>query len=427
VKKLVTLFFILGFSFSALAGGFQINEHGARAMGMGGAFTAVANDASAIYWNGANLVNLYGTNFVLGTALIAPSTTLLPSSTLGALGFSTAEQKMESQIFFPSHFFASTRISKDFAAGLGFTSPFGLGTKWEDDWTGRYLAVETELQIFTISPVLAYRLTEGLSVSAGFVYSFANVTISRQVPQPSQVPGETFVAMEGDDMSAFGYNLGLMYKPSKRFSAGVSFHSEIEYNFEGDATATTNFPTYAALFNGGIKADLTTPLNLAVGVAYEFTPELLVSADFQYVGWSSYDSLTVLFDTPLGRSSSAREYENSFITRLGAHYNVSNVLGLQAGVYYDKNPVKPERINPTLPESDRLGLSFGVEYDVTKNFGIHLSYLYIHSFEITIDNSEERLLPPGPSVPESVSAASALNGTYNSSASLFSLSLSYGF
>jgi len=37
------------------AGGFQLNEHGAKPMGMGGAFTAIANDASAIYWNGAGL------------------------------------------------------------------------------------------------------------------------------------------------------------------------------------------------------------------------------------------------------------------------------------------------------------------------------------------------------------------------------------
>jgi len=56
-----------------LAGGFQINEHGARAMGLGGAFTAIANDASSIYWNNAGMTQLTGTNFMLGTALIAPS------------------------------------------------------------------------------------------------------------------------------------------------------------------------------------------------------------------------------------------------------------------------------------------------------------------------------------------------------------------
>jgi len=389
-------------------------------MGMGGAFTAVANDASAIYWNGANLVNLCGSSIVFGTALIAPSTTFQPASSLGALGFSTSEQKMKSQVFYPSHFFASTKFNNDFAAGIGFTSPFGLGTKWEDNWTGRYLALETELQVFTISPVLALRIADGLSLSAGLVYSFANVKITRKVPQPAQVPGETLISMEGDDIAdAFGYNLGLMYKPTKRFSIGVSFHSEVEYNFDGEVSATTTFATYKALFNGGITADLKTPFNLAAGLAYEFTPELLVAADFQYVGWSSYDSLTIQFNTPAGRSSSAREYENSFIARLGADYKISNNFDLQAGVYYDKNPVKSERVNPTLPESDRLGLSLGVGYNFSKNFGVDLSYLYIHSFELTVDNSKERLVS---SIPQT-----AFNGTYKSSASVVSLSLSFGF
>lgn len=46
-----------------LAGGFQINEHGAKAMGLGGAFTAIANDASAIYWNSAGMTQLSGKFF----------------------------------------------------------------------------------------------------------------------------------------------------------------------------------------------------------------------------------------------------------------------------------------------------------------------------------------------------------------------------
>ena len=47
--------FALLISTSLFAGGFQLNEHGARAMALGGAFTGVANDPSAVYWNGAGI------------------------------------------------------------------------------------------------------------------------------------------------------------------------------------------------------------------------------------------------------------------------------------------------------------------------------------------------------------------------------------
>jgi long-chain fatty acid transport protein len=414
MKKLTTLLFLTIFCSTLFAGGFQINNQGARAMGMGNAFTAVVSDASAIYWNGAGLVNTYGTNFMLGTALTFPSTTFT------GIAPATDEYKQVSQMFYPTHFFASQKITSDFAAGIGFNTPFGLGSKWEDDWIGSFLSIETELQVFTVSPVLAYRIMDGLSLSAAFVYSWANVKIARNVALPAPA-GTAFVTMEGDDKSSFGYNFGLMYKPTDRFSAGVSFRSEIEYSFEGESTvANATNPVYNTLFTSPITADLTTPMNIQAGVAYKFTPQLQLAADFQYIGWSSYDSLTIVFNPPIGRTSSAREYKNSFIARLGGEYTFTRALAMQAGVYYDVSPVEPERNSPSLPESDRLGLSLGVSYQLAGALGAQLSYLYVHAFEQTIDNSKEITLVPGRGV-------FPFNGTYNSSASVLSLGLTYSF
>jgi long-chain fatty acid transport protein len=414
MKKISTLLFVVIFCSSLFAGGFQINNQGARAMGMGNAFTSVVNDASAIYWNGAGLVNTYGTNFMLGTALTFPSTKFM------GIAPATDEYEQESQMFYPTHFFASTKITPNFAAGIGFNTPFGLGSKWENDWIGSFLSVETELQVFTVSPVLAYRIMDGLSLSAAFVYSWANVTIARNVALPAPA-GTAFVTMEGEDNSSFGYNFGLMYKPTDRFSAGVSFRSEIEYNFEGNSTVenATN-PVYNTLFTSPITADLTTPMNLQVGVSYKFTPELLLAADFQYVGWSSYDSLTIVFNPPIGRAASPREYDNSFIARLGGEYTFSRELAMQAGVYYDVSPVKEERNSPSLPESDRLGLSLGLSYKLAGALGVQLSYLYVHSFELEVDNSLEMAVVPGRGV-------FPCNGTYNASASVLSLGFTYSF
>jgi long-chain fatty acid transport protein len=413
LKKVITLFFTIVFCTGIFAGGFQINNQGARAMGMGNAFTAVVNDASAVYWNGAGLVNVYGTNFMLGTALTMPSTKFT------GIAPATTEYEMESQVFTPPHLFASHRISSDLAAGIGFNTPFGLGSKWEDNWIGSFLSIETELQVFTVSPVLAYRLMEGLSVSAGFVYSWANVKIARNVALPAP-PGTAFVNMEGDDKSSYGFTLGLMYKPSERFSIGASFRSEMNYEFEGEATPSnaTN-PIYNVLFGSKISAELTTPMNAQLGLAYRFTPDLLVAADVQYVGWSSYDSLIIVFDSQVGRAASAREYDNSVITRLGAEYRFSKTLAMQGGVYYDMNPVKSERQSPSLPESDRLGLSLGLSYRITGGLGAQLSYLYVHSFEQEVTNSQEIAFVPG-------RGAVPFNGTYNAMANVVSISLTYG-
>ena len=62
-------------STSARGGGFQLNEHGARAMAQAGAFAARANDPSAIFFNPAGLSYLRGAHVMAGVTLIAPVNT----------------------------------------------------------------------------------------------------------------------------------------------------------------------------------------------------------------------------------------------------------------------------------------------------------------------------------------------------------------
>ena len=418
-KHVYIILMILGvFPGIILAGGFQLNEHGAKPMGLGGAFTAIVNDASAVYWNGAGLSYLEGTNLLLGAAIIGPSTSFR--------GVSPAIDKssMKSQTFVPPHFFASHKISEAFSVGLGASVPFGLGTKWSEDWMGRYLAVETELQTISFPLVISWAILENLSISVGGSYSFADVTIAQANSQTPFV-GDAFIHLEGDDKSAFGYNAGIMWKPMKELSIGASFRSEVDYSFEGTATATGAEQLAALLPKGNITADLTTPMNIQGGIGYRVIEQLQLSADFQWVGWSSYDKLAVDFEDPAYDDiSRPRNYEDTYAIRFGAEYFLDDNLSFLGGIYFDKMPVQPEYLSPSLPDADRLGFSIGADAHITENFGVSGSFLYIRSSELTVTNSNEIYTPYEEGNEES---ASRFNGTYNSYAGLFSFSLYYNF
>ncbi|NWF49168.1 MAG: outer membrane protein transport protein [Ignavibacteriaceae bacterium] len=411
MKHLITVSLLLTFfTANVFAGGFQLNEHGAKAKAMGGAFTAVANDPSAIYWNGAGLTQLTGTHIMLGTHLIAPSTLFRGVSP------NVDKYYMEPQIFFPTHFFASHSFSNDLAIGLGFTTPFGLGTKWPEEWVGKYLAIETELRTFTISPVVAYEIIDNLSISAAFVYSFADVTLTRK---NSQAPftGDAFVTLKGDDKFAYGYNFGLLFKPIEGLSVGAAFHSQLKYEFEGDVVTTGAKQLLDAkkLPLGKATAKLEAPMYIAGGIAIDLTSRLKLSAEFQRIFWSSYDTLAVDFeDAAYTDLKSPRDYKDSYIIRLGGEYKFDD-FSLLGGVYFDKMPVDPEKLSPTLPDSDRLGFSLGISADILDNLNITGSYLFIRAKELTVTNSVEPYTPGG----------SGFNGTYNSYAHVLSLSLTY--
>jgi long-chain fatty acid transport protein len=401
-----------------LAGGFQLNEHGAKPMGLGGAFTAIVNDASAVYWNGAALSYLDGTNLMLGTAIIGPSTSFR--------GVTPAVDKsrMISQTFVPPHFFASHKISDAFSIGLGVSVPFGLGTKWNQNWVGRYLAVETELQTISAPLVVSWAILENLSISVGGSFSFADVTIA-QANSQTPFEGDAFITLKGDDKSAFGYNAGIMWKPLKELSIGASFRSEVEYEFEGTATATGAEQLAALLPKGNISAKLTTPMNIQGGIGYRVIEQLQLSADFQWVGWSSYDKLAVDFEDPAYDDiSRPRDYEDTYAIRFGAEYFLNNQLSFLGGIYFDKMPVKPEYLSPSLPDADRLGFSIGADAMIFENFGMCGSYLFIRSAELTVTNSREIYNPYDEG---NEGSASRFNGTYNSYANLFSFSFYYKF
>ncbi len=394
---------------SIFAGGFQINEHGSKAMGLGNAYTAIVDDASAVYWNAAGMSFLEGTNFTLGAALIGPNTSFR--------GVTPAVDKsrMMPQVFYVPHFFLTHKLTESFSVGLGASVPFGLGTLWKDNWVGRYLAVETELQTIAVPLVVSYKVTDNLSISAGGSYHHATVLI-KQAASLAPFEGDAFVVLEGDESASFGYNFGILWKPFDVLSVGGSFKSEVDFSFEG--TAEPEGPTQLAssLPSGDITAKLTTPMNIQGGIALQVFNQLRLSADFQWIGWSSYDTLAADFiDESFEDISEPRLYEDTYILRFGAQYDINEDLSLLGGIYYDKNPVDPNNLSPSLPDSDRLGLSVGVDAKITDNFGVSGSYLFIRSNEVTVTNSTQEYTPGG----------AKFNGTYNSRANLLSLTFHY--
>src|SRR5665647_2868240 len=69
-KMLQVLLVLLFTASTSFAAGFRLPEAGAKAMGMGFAFTAQADDPSAIYFNPAGLTQLKGQNVMVGVTYV---------------------------------------------------------------------------------------------------------------------------------------------------------------------------------------------------------------------------------------------------------------------------------------------------------------------------------------------------------------------
>jgi len=410
-KKITTAFLlVILFSTISFASGFQINEHGARAMGMAGAFAGLADDPSALYFNPAGITQLKGTHILAGVTFISPSSTFRgPSPAID-------EYSMKKQLFTPINLYVTHQLSDDWYVGLGVNNQFGLGTLWDDNWIGRDVAVNTEIRTFYFTPVVAYKINDQLSVSAGPVFAWGDVTIERYT---SLYPfsGEAKVSLKGNG-TAWGFTAGLLYRPLHELQLGLSFRSPTKFKFTGDASSQGPASFASRLPAGNISAEVTMPMDITLGAAYFPSKNLTITADFQYVGWSSYDKLAVDFENAaIPDVSAPRNYVDSYIARLGGEYKVTGDLTVRGGLIYDHNPVKDEYVDPILPDADRLGFNIGVGYKILPNVNVDLAYFFLRFTERKITTSQIYYTPGN----------AAFNGVYNSYAHLFGVNFSYNF
>src|SRR5882724_5564461 len=138
---------------------------------MGGAFTSIADDGSALFFNPAGIAFQKGLKLemdaltVTGLFRFTPSLTP-PGTTVPANGYSGSVKPH----FIPvANLYLSKDISKRFTFGFGVMVPFGLSanfTNFHDGdptgtkFVGRFDGTRARLESYWFQPTLAYQLTE---------------------------------------------------------------------------------------------------------------------------------------------------------------------------------------------------------------------------------------------------------------------------
>jgi long-chain fatty acid transport protein len=417
-KKLSFNFLVVIMSASlAYGSGFSIYEQGAKASALGGAFIAQANDLSAIFYNPAGITQLKGLNVGLGATIILPQFSFTGPTSYDPNYYNEAEK----EVFPPPHFYITNpcRLNNDITFGFGFYVPFGLGSKWDEDWAGKQLATETSLQTYYLNPVVAYRFSDMLSVAAGFTYAMGTVILKKAVYfTPREVFGNSALEADGSGM---GFTLGLQLKPMKNLTVGATYKSNVTLEFEG-GDATFDFPAtgnaaadaeIAAYFpDTKGSADLKLPEVIGIGIAYHFSERLTAEFNYLAINWSSYDKIVIAFDDPVAgnkESTAERNFEDSYSLRFGFDYKMSDKLSLRLGYIADQHAVPDNYVEPSLPGGDRHLYSIGAGYK--------MGALDIDAFYMLLTQDEREI----------TNSVHDFNGTYKGLGNLFGINFSYAF
>ncbi len=423
---------VAGAAGGALAAGFNIYEAGVRATALGGAFTATADDGSALFYNPAGLSFIEGQTVNMNFMSVAPRFKFTGAATPGG-DVATAEAEHKGY-FVPGSYYTYNN-GGDWAYGAGVYAPFGLGVEWmkPETFVGRQVSYDVGIQTIYVTPAVSYKVTDELAISLGVDLAVQHLKLQKYSLNASTGDNAIDTTLEGLSNPNVTPTFGAMYRPNDQLSLGVMYHHKKTMKFEdGDATledataggSPSNYPTNLLAALGGSDHSLDSELNLpnilSLGAAYRFTDRLAAEFNYVWFGWSTFENLALQFDGDAGSPLNQDihfAYEDVWQVRFGLDYTmIPERLNLMAGYVYDNTPQPLASVSPLLPDSDRNDFSIGAEL-YHGNWDVNFAYMLVVGEERT---TFENGVPANPDPAYPV-------GSYKSLAHIMGMGVTYRF
>ncbi len=387
---------------TAQAGGYQIPEQGVKAMGMGNAFTAVADDASALWYNPAGLAFAKRGQVMAGGVVLAPNVQFTSNAAVAT--------KPKNDLALVPHLYVSNiQENTGIAWGLGVNAPFGTKVDWPSTVPFATNALFSNLEMLMINPNIAFKISDHFAIAVG-----ADLGWLKNVDFNTSILPQNFKG------TGWGYNVAAMYK-SDVVNVGLSYRSKIKVNATGTSRV---IPTSSTSANA---ITVTTPDMFSAGLAFFPMDGLTISLNVDWVNWTKFDQLAFNYSTPLivptgipvppvvsiSNITVRENWKATTAFRVGAEWEASEELRLRLGYAYDPTPVKDSEFTPLLPTNDIQTFSTGLGYDLTDEVSVDLAYMYV----LFKDRQQTA----------STGSNASRNGLYETNIHIFASSVSYSF
>lgn len=426
--KLVTTFFLMnaiGLSAAHAAAGFKIGLESASDLGVefaGGA--AIADDASANYYNAAGITRAKGPQFSISAVGVLSDTkfegtafsNFIPNPGNPQNPFPPIQQigkaKTTSNGIIPAlHFTTPIRHSERFFFGVSAVVPYGLGINYPDASILRYANTHAKAQSILISPSLAYKVNNHLSFGAGPDFEYFNVDIENAIavfPVPGLVP-DAFSKVKARSWEMGWHVGGLLQFNEERTRIGASYRSEIKHDMHGTSrfygvapilpNPQTQFPGFPGVPNlkAHSKVKLDIPANALVSVFHAFNPTWAVMASAQYTFWDTFDKvkLSNIAAPPPPQSmvpnitrTSEQDFHNTWHFAVGTQIQATDRFMLRLGLGMEDTPTSNRARSVIIPNADNIATTIGFRYDVTDTVSVDFGYSHAFIDKVKINHTE---------------------------------------
>ncbi len=432
----------------AFAAAFQVIEQSSSRMGTAFAGTAsAADDATTVFHNPAAMARLDRPLLSGAASLIMPDADFTNQGSTDSFNrpLPGPNDGIDNLIPVPKLYYAHP-VNDRLALGIGINVPFGLTTRYDDDWVGRYHATDSKMTLINVNPSISYRVNKRLSLGIGLNYQRMDVTLENEVDSfaactqapgaspaacaggflgtalsPGQRPQDSSAQIKGDDMDLV-FDLSMLFEVSDTTRIGASFREGGNFRLEGKASfnqsaaCTGNAGCSGVLdtLEGDVFTDVEIPDVFTVSISHGLNNGWTLHGDIAWTGWSSIDKISVInASNGLTVSTLDFDYDDTMRYAFGLSYHDGGAWTWRAGIAFDEAPqTNPSMQTPRVPDEDRTWLSFGFNYAFSERASIDFGYAHLFADNIGITNTAQ---------------GNTLTGEYNTSIDVVGLQGNWGF
>lgn len=316
----------------ALAIGFRLPNHDSEAVARGNAFTATADNPSAIYYNPAGITQLAGHQVSVGSYLIATDFSYR-SVTGSTAGTDTTPQAV------PHFYYTYSPQESDWSYGFGICAPYGLGVDWGTDNPFPTLAQKAKLLYASVNAVAARRILPNLSAAVGLTFNYSDVELERAI---GFSPNDQF-RFNGDGHD-FGLTFGLLWQADPKWSFGISYRSATEIDYKGRSIAEP-YSSYSRT-----TASIDFPMIIIGGVSFRPNADWNIEMNVDWTDWDVVNDST--FKGGFGGDQVSQfRYDSSFMYSFGITRKLPRGYFVSGGYVYIDNSVPSSSFSPLTPDA----------------------------------------------------------------------------
>lgn len=348
-------------------------------------------------------------------------------------------------------------VAKNLTLGVAAYTPYGLHVTWDKDpgkSPSSAYAWESYYGRVTMNPTLAYKVSDKLSVGVGVSLgrSISEAGKTFALPDAAQTTtginamvdykaaadptlkakvdglkamgvyddlvktakglayslNGSHLKMDASDDFNYSFNAGIMYRPLKNLSFGLTYRGRTDTKFEGDVTIS-NIKGMDDI-TGTVEMEYDHPEQIQGGVRWFATDKLQIEADVTWTGWSVNENqdehaalhlpasikgtlgalpaaiqqelakkVTIKDGTLYHTFKHGRDWEDTTAYKLGVSYQATEALVLRAGYTYDPSPVPDETFEFGWPDTDRNVYTLGTGYRFNERWQLDAVLQYVIS------------------------------------------------